>query len=172
MWSVMWPKFGNSSISTREVIIISMFQEFDQKKLFLRGALASSSIIWTGTNFGLEILHQCGQRVKNESKKVFGANSCVCRSCREKMVAVVFLIPPIVNRFNTFRKFLPTIMLLLPAFITFHQFFSTFYYLPRPFINFYQHFIRLANFYAANNASSKYIWGWNLVSSLITMSII
>ena len=28
---VMWPKFGNSSISTREVIIPSISQGFDQK---------------------------------------------------------------------------------------------------------------------------------------------
>ena len=31
---VMWPKFGNSSISMREVIIISILWEFDQKNHF------------------------------------------------------------------------------------------------------------------------------------------
>ena len=36
---VMWPKFGNSSISMREVIIRSILQGFDQKKQFFRGAL-------------------------------------------------------------------------------------------------------------------------------------
>ena len=30
----MWPKFGNSSISMREVIIISILQGFDQKNCF------------------------------------------------------------------------------------------------------------------------------------------
>ena len=41
----MWPKFGNSSISKREVIIISILWEFEQKIrfFFLRGG--SSSII-------------------------------------------------------------------------------------------------------------------------------
>ena len=40
----MWPKFGNSSISKREVIIISILWEFEQKiRFFLRGG--SSSII-------------------------------------------------------------------------------------------------------------------------------
>ena len=44
---VMWPKFGNSSISVRGVIMISFLFEFDQKKPhFLKGGLGSSSIIW------------------------------------------------------------------------------------------------------------------------------
>ena len=44
---VMWPKFGNSNISIREVIRTSILQGFDQKKpLFLRIGLGSSSIIW------------------------------------------------------------------------------------------------------------------------------
>ena len=34
---VMWPKFGNSSISVREVIITSILQGFDQKKHFFWG---------------------------------------------------------------------------------------------------------------------------------------
>ena len=34
---VMWPKFGNSSISMREVIITSILQGFDQKKRFFVG---------------------------------------------------------------------------------------------------------------------------------------
>ena len=44
---VMRPKFGNSSISMREVIITSILQRFVQKNLFLlRGGLGSSLIIW------------------------------------------------------------------------------------------------------------------------------
>ena len=44
---VMWPKFGNSNISIREVIRTSILQGLDQKKtLFLRIGLGSSSIIW------------------------------------------------------------------------------------------------------------------------------
>ena len=43
---VMWPKFGNSSIFMREIIIISTLKGFDQKSQFFRGALGSSSIIW------------------------------------------------------------------------------------------------------------------------------
>ena len=43
----MWPKFGNYSISMREVITNSMLLGFDQKKhFFSTGGLGSSSIIW------------------------------------------------------------------------------------------------------------------------------
>ena len=34
---VMWPKFGNSSISMREVIITYILQDFDQKNRFFWG---------------------------------------------------------------------------------------------------------------------------------------
>ena len=34
---VMWPKFGNSSISMREVIITSILWRFDQKNHFFEG---------------------------------------------------------------------------------------------------------------------------------------
>ena len=33
----MWPKFGNSSISMREVIITYILQDFDQKNRFFWG---------------------------------------------------------------------------------------------------------------------------------------
>ena len=36
---VMWPKFGNSSISVREVIIISILQGFDQKNRLFWGVV-------------------------------------------------------------------------------------------------------------------------------------
>ena len=69
----MWPKFGNSSISMRELIITSF---------------------WTGTRYGLENLHQCGKRVKTKSQKVLGFNSYVCRSYREKTGRGLFAPPP------------------------------------------------------------------------------
>ena len=42
---VMWPKFGNSSISRREAIINSMLQGFDQKNHFFVSGPGSGSII-------------------------------------------------------------------------------------------------------------------------------
>ena len=42
----MWPKFGNSSTSVREVIVTSILQGLDQKNhFFLTGGLGSSSVI-------------------------------------------------------------------------------------------------------------------------------
>ena len=44
--AIMWPKFGNPSISMKQVIIISIWRGFDRKsEFFLRGDLDSSSII-------------------------------------------------------------------------------------------------------------------------------
>ena len=43
---VLWPKFGNSNISIRAAIITSVLLRFDQKNIFLRVGLGSSSIIW------------------------------------------------------------------------------------------------------------------------------
>ena len=51
---VKWPKFVNFSISIREVIITAILDRFDQKNIFLTGALR------IGTGYNLEILQQCG----------------------------------------------------------------------------------------------------------------
>ena len=65
---IMWPKFGNLSIYMREVNIISILLGFDQKNYIIwKGGLCSSLIIWNETTYGLEILQQCGKRVKIKS---------------------------------------------------------------------------------------------------------
>ena len=56
LYGIIWPKFGNSSISMREVIITSVLSVFDQKNHYFfffflgggggGGGLGSSSIIW------------------------------------------------------------------------------------------------------------------------------
>ena len=43
---VMWPKFGISSISMREIIIPQFYEDLTRKINFLRDALGWSSIIW------------------------------------------------------------------------------------------------------------------------------
>ena len=43
---VMWPKFGNSSISMREVIIHQFYKDLTRIIAFLRSGLGSSLIIW------------------------------------------------------------------------------------------------------------------------------
>ena len=70
---IMWPEFGNSSISMKEVIITSILYEFVlENQFFLRDAPDSSSTIWTGTRYGLEIFYQPGKRIKTKSQKGFG----------------------------------------------------------------------------------------------------
>ena len=59
---VMWPRFGNSSISMREVIITSILYGFDQKKLFFEGCFWLKHNNWDWYGYGLEILHQCDKR--------------------------------------------------------------------------------------------------------------
>ena len=55
---VMWPKFGNSSISVREVIITSILLGFDQEnRLFWRVVLFQVQQFGTDTRYELEILH-------------------------------------------------------------------------------------------------------------------
>ena len=78
---VMWSEFGNSSISMREVVIVSTLKGFDQKNRFFSGVvLVQVQWFGTGTRYKFEILHQCGKRFETKSQKVFGANSYVCRS--------------------------------------------------------------------------------------------
>ena len=79
---VMWPKFGDSSISIRiyDNLITSISQGFHQKNHFFWGmVLVQVQKFGIGTRYDLEILHQCGKRAN-----LFGAKSYVCRSYREK----------------------------------------------------------------------------------------
>ena len=61
----------------------------------------------TGTRYKLEILHQCGKRVKAKSQKVLGANPYVRKGTGEKQVKRTFLeplppTPPLI--LNTVKK--------------------------------------------------------------------
>ena len=71
--------FGNSSISMREIIIISiLYKDLTRKNTFFRYVLDSiiNSII---NNLKLtlgmasKIFNQCGKKVKTKSQKTFGA---------------------------------------------------------------------------------------------------
>ena len=71
--AVIWPKFGNSP------------KKFDQKNHFFWGVgLVQVQLFGTDTKYELEILHQCGKRVKTKSQKVLEANSYICKSYRGK----------------------------------------------------------------------------------------
>ena len=69
---IMWPKFGNFSMSMRGVIIASILEVL----------LVELQWFVAGTKYGLVILYQCRKRVKFKSQKVFVANPYVCRSYR------------------------------------------------------------------------------------------
>ena len=65
---LIWPKFRNSGISVRKVIIISILQGFDQKKTIFWGVvLVQVQKFGTGTRYGLEALHQCDKMVETKS---------------------------------------------------------------------------------------------------------
>ena len=82
---VMWPKFGNSSISMRDVIITSVLYVLDQKNSFFWWVfLVQVQSFRTGTRYGLEILDQCDKSVRNISQKVLRAHLYLCRSYRGK----------------------------------------------------------------------------------------
>ena len=84
---VMWPKFGNSSISMREVILTSILEGLDQKNCLFWG-IGKYPFSWFRFNnlkltLGMD-LKFCTKRVKGKSQKVFRANSNICRSYRGK----------------------------------------------------------------------------------------
>ena len=61
----------------------------------------------TGTRYRLEILHQCGKRVKTKSQRKFwGTNSYFCRNYRGETDRGAFL-PPFHNLNVVNTKWLP-----------------------------------------------------------------
>ena len=97
---VTWPKFRNPSISMKEVIITSSLEGFDKKNWFFWGVvLVQVQQFGADTRYKLEVLHQCGKRVKTKSQKVLGSNLYGCRSYKEKTGRGGFLVPhPILNK--------------------------------------------------------------------------
>ena len=81
---VMWPKSNNSSISITEFIITSTLWGFDQQKnhFFEGWSWFQFNNLGLVIRYVLEILYQCGKRIKTRIKKVFQANSYICRSYR------------------------------------------------------------------------------------------
>ena len=65
---VMWQKFGNSSISMRDIMITSILTVFDQNNNFILG-LVLVHVRWfsTDTSYGLEIWQQWGKKKKTEN---------------------------------------------------------------------------------------------------------
>ena len=57
----------NSSIS-----IFSLMRIWLEEQIFLKAGLGSSSVIETGTTYGIEKLQQCDKKVKAKSHKAWG----------------------------------------------------------------------------------------------------
>ena len=79
---IMWPKFGNSSISVIEVIITSVFE-------------GKSWFKFNNLVLALGIALKVGKSVKTKSQKVFGSSSYVCRSYRGKAGSGGTVCPPL-----------------------------------------------------------------------------
>ena len=81
------------------------YKDFTRKIAFFEGWSWFKFInLGLALGINLKLLRQCGKSIKSKSQKVFGANSYVCWSYRERVVGGVFLprpLPPIPNRFKT-----------------------------------------------------------------------
>ena len=67
----MWPKFGNSSLSMKEVIMTSIFKGFDQRERCFEGVfLVPFQEFGTNTKYGLKMLHECGKRIQLQVTKL------------------------------------------------------------------------------------------------------
>ena len=74
----MGPKFGNSSISMREVITTSISSGFDQKKNNFFEGCCCFKLNNLGLGLGMSLkFYISGKRVKIKSQKVLGVNSYV-----------------------------------------------------------------------------------------------
>ena len=94
---VMWPKFGNSSISMREVIMISILKGFDQKTHFFWGVVLVEPLLFN--NFGLALgmnlkfYISVAQRLKVKVRKFLGLFPSFLEVIEEKLVGGLFLPP-------------------------------------------------------------------------------
>ena len=81
----VWPKFGNSNISMRKVIINSILWGFDRINHFFLGVvLVQVEYFETSSSDGPKILHRRGNKVKIKRQKVLEVNSYLWRSYRGK----------------------------------------------------------------------------------------
>ena len=90
----MWPKFGNCSFLWEKLSQPQFYKDLTRKTAFFE-RWSWFKFINLGVTLGrkIEILHQCGKRVKTKSQKVLGGNSYICRSYRGKTGRGAFLPP-------------------------------------------------------------------------------
>ena len=74
------------------------YQIWPEKQFFWGVVLGQVQYFGTGTRHRLEISLKCDKRVKTKGKKVFGANSYVCRSYRENTGREGLFGPSVLNK--------------------------------------------------------------------------
>ena len=87
MGVVMWPKFGNSSIYIREVIITSVLEGFDQKNRFFWG-VALVQVQWFGTGLDTNLKFHISllKVLKLKARKFWGLILTFVEVTGEKLV--------------------------------------------------------------------------------------
>ena len=50
--------------------VFLFYKDLTRKTTFFEGCSVQVQLFWTGTRYGLEILHQCGKRVKTNKQNV------------------------------------------------------------------------------------------------------
>ena len=103
---VLRPKFGESSISMKGAIITSILYGFDQKIKFFEECFwfkVNNMVLEQGLT--LNFYTSVTEGLKLKARKIWGANSNVCRSYRGKTSRGPFCHPSTMNRFNIFMVF-------------------------------------------------------------------
>ena len=73
---LMWPNFGKSSISWKELIKTSFLSTFDNRNYFFWGVVSVQvQYFGTDTRYELETAQQSGKGAETESQNVLRANS-------------------------------------------------------------------------------------------------
>ena len=98
---IVWPKFRNSSIYMREVIINSILWEFDQKShFFQKCSRLKFSNLELALGIVLKFYTSVAKGLKLKFRKFWGLNPTFVEVTGGKLVGRVFMTPPILNRVN------------------------------------------------------------------------
>ena len=91
---VMWPKFCDSNISMREVIIISILQGFDQKNHFEGWSLFRFNNVGLALGMALKFYTSVAKRLNLKIWKFWGLIAMFLKDTGEKLEGGPFCPPP------------------------------------------------------------------------------
>ena len=89
-----WSKFRNSNISMRSYHKLSFVRIWPEKPFFSGELLVEVQQLRAGTRYGLEILDQCGKRIKTTNQKVLDLIPMFVEATGEKLVGGFFAPHP------------------------------------------------------------------------------